>query len=363
MGPATGIDDAILAFISATTETDVFRTLTRGTAEVVPADVCKVATVEGGALVPQVRSDHRPVDPSCRLSLAGTAIGTAVTSGTPAFIDDIQFTRSTATSKESQSQDATRAVFSVPVGDDAVLIGSATEPGVFKPSDRDQIKRLVSYAEAALDRLQCPNTGFREHNKFDEFGAIVTHDLRGPLGIARAYAEHSQETGDIDALDDVLEALDRFEQIITDMYILVHTDWEIDDPETVSLVSVASDCWTAVDTQSATLNIDEDRHFCADRSQLRHLCENLFRNAVEHGGNSVRITVGSISDGFYIEDTGSGISTDHREDLFESGFTTSDTGTGYGLAIVKRIVDAHEWMITVTESCEGGARFEITGIQ
>jgi signal transduction histidine kinase len=37
------------------------------------------------------------------------------------------------------------------------------------------------------------------------------------------------------------------------------------------------------------------------------LLENLFRNAVEHSGDEVTITVGSLEDGFYVEDDGSGI--------------------------------------------------------
>jgi signal transduction histidine kinase len=40
-----------------------------------------------------------------------------------------------------------------------------------------------------------------------------------------------------------------------------------------------------------------------------------------------------------------------------------DDGTGFGLAIVKEIADAHGWAITVTKGEEGGARFEITGVE
>jgi hypothetical protein len=46
--------------------------------------------------------------------------------------------------------------------------------------------------------------------------------------------------------------------------------------------------------------------------------------------------------------------------VFEPGFTTRSGGTGFGLAIVAEIVDAHGWNARVTESEAGGARFEIT---
>ncbi|GAB3683553.1 hypothetical protein GCM10028857_11280 [Salinarchaeum chitinilyticum] len=50
-----------------------------------------------------------------------------------------------------------------------------------------------------------------------------------------------------------------------------------------------------------------------------------------------------------------------REDLFTPGFTTAEDGTGFGLAIVQQIVEAHGWEIRAMESEAGGARFEITG--
>jgi nitrogen fixation/metabolism regulation signal transduction histidine kinase len=47
---------------------------------------------------------------------------------------------------------------------------------------------------------------------------------------------------------------------------------------------------------------------------------------------------------------------------FEAGYTTSKRGTGFGLSIVKQVVEAHGWEISITESTEGGARFEVTDV-
>lgn len=95
------------------------------------------------------------------------------------------------------------------------------------------------------------------------------------------------------------------------------------------------------------------------------MCENLFRNAVEHGGTDVTVQIGELpnKNGLYIEDDGKGIPPDDRDRIFESGYSTADDGTGLGLAIVRRIVEAHGWTLAVTESAEGGTRFEITEIE
>jgi signal transduction histidine kinase len=91
--------------------------------------------------------------------------------------------------------------------------------------------------------------------------------------------------------------------------------------------------------------------------------ENLFRNAIEHGGEDVTIRVGGLSDGFYVEDDGPGVPEDARDEVFEVGYSTSPDGTGFGLNIVKEIAEAHNWEITLTEGTTGGARFEITNVE
>ncbi|WP_253738525.1 ATP-binding protein [Halohasta salina] len=48
--------------------------------------------------------------------------------------------------------------------------------------------------------------------------------------------------------------------------------------------------------------------------------------------------------------------------MFDTGYSTDRNGTGFGLAIVARIVEAHGWEISVVEGSAGGARFEITGV-
>jgi signal transduction histidine kinase len=45
--------------------------------------------------------------------------------------------------------------------------------------------------------------------------------------------------------------------------------------------------------------------------------------------------------------------------VFEYGVSGSDDGTGFGLAIVTAIADAHDWRVSVGESRSGGARFEV----
>jgi signal transduction histidine kinase len=112
-----------------------------------------------------------------------------------------------------------------------------------------------------------------------------------------------------------------------------------------------------IDSRSARLSI-EDCTVTGDAGQLRALFENLFRNAIGHGGDDVTVRVGPVENGFYVEDTGKGIPLQDRDRVFEHGFTTGYGGSGVGLTIVRRIATAHGLDVSLSESEEGGARFE-----
>ncbi len=133
--------------------------------------------------------------------------------------------------------------------------------------------------------------------------------------------------------------------------------------ESVGLADVAERSWQTVETGSATLETHATHTLSADRSQLQELFENLYRNAVEHGGDEVTVHVGTMDDGFYVADTGPGVSESDREEVFEAGYSTAEDGTGFGLRIVEQVANAHGREVTVTESEHGGARFEVTGTE
>jgi signal transduction histidine kinase len=139
--------------------------------------------------------------------------------------------------------------------------------------------------------------------------------------------------------------------------------------ESVVVEDVVADAWELVadDAEGATLQYAdgtfESTIIKADVDRLAQLLENLLRNAVEHGGEDVTVTVGPLDEGFYVEDDGSGIDDEDREKIFSAGYSTQENGVGFGLSIVKQVADAHGWEVSVVERSSGGARFEISGVE
>ena len=202
-----------------------------------------------------------------------------------------------------------------------------------------------------------------ERDRLAEFAGVVSHDLRNPLAVAAGRAELlATEHADNEHVAAIQQSLDRMDTIIEDLLSLARNGETLGGTELVDLESVATSCWETVTTEDASLSVTVDQTIRADRSRLKQLFENLYRNAVDHAGTGVTITVGELADGFFIADDGPGINVTDRDQVFTPGYSTSDSGTGFGLAIVSQIVDAHGWTIICGESAAGGAQFEITGV-
>lgn len=228
-------------------------------------------------------------------------------------------------------------------------------------SDGDLVG-LVGIGRDITDRKTREQVLQRERDRLEEFASVVSHDLRNPLNVAEGRLELARTECESDHLDDVARAHERMKGLIDDLLSLSRDGKQVDEREAVDLADLVDTCWRNVATADATLTTVIDRVIQADRSRLQQLLENLLRNAVEHGGDTVTITVGPLTDGFYVEDTGFGILPGERDAVFDAGYSTSEKGTGFGLAIVEQIAHAHGWNVQVTEGEDAGARFEFTNI-
>ena len=253
---------------------------------------------------------------------------------------------------------------------------------------RSQLRERTAELEAKKAQLE------QQNEQLDQFSSFVSHDLRSPLQVARGYLRLAERTGNPDHLNEVDDSLKRMDAMVDDLRELTRVGQTELGTEPIAVETAARRAWGQVDTGTAALAVDHPGEILADREFLLHVFENLFRNAVEHGSpssqresraddsvehgstnnrtgsggsldhgvDSVTVRVGPLPDGLFIEDDGPGIATDERESVLEHGYSTASGGTGLGLSIVNTVVEAHGWTITVTESDDGGARFELTGV-
>lgn len=192
----------------------------------------------------------------------------------------------------------------------------------------------------------------------ERFASVVSHDLRNPLNLAKGRLQQTHDERDDPRLAEAADALGRMESLISDVLAMARHGTAVTDPEQIDLAAVAR---KAERIAGLTAEIDADLPAVeGDPKRVSTLFENLFRNALEHAGDDPTVRVGAFESGFYVEDGGQGIPESDRASAFDWGVTSTDHGTGYGLALVQTIARAHGWEVSVTEGTTGGARFEFT---
>ena len=214
------------------------------------------------------------------------------------------------------------------------------------------------------DRLARESELERKNQRLEQFASVVSHDLQNPLNVATGRVDLLNQEVESPHLDEIDRSLSRMETLIERLLDLARGE-DAGELEPVDLAELVRSCWETVPTASADLVVDTGLTIRANPVRLKQLVENLFKNAVEHGGDTVTVTVATLEDGagFAVGDDGPGIPTDARETVFDLGFSGTEGGTGLGLNIVETIAAGHDWTVTLTEAPNGGARFEFRGVE
>ena len=199
------------------------------------------------------------------------------------------------------------------------------------------------------------------------FAADIAHELRTPLSILHL---HLEDLGDSEAVDMLRRDVGAMSRLVEQLLALARLDnIPVDIDDTVDLREICVD----VAAQFAPLTVKEGRSIevvGADRpitvpndsDSVEQAVRNLVDNAIKFSGKGTTVTL-KIDDDKRIAviDHGPGVPTDMREKIFER-FRRSDErsgGSGLGLHIAQRIVEADNGSIEVSDTPGGGATFTI----
>lgn len=216
-----------------------------------------------------------------------------------------------------------------------------------------------------------------------ELIANVSHDLRTPLAIMSGYVETLQIKSDRLNADERSEYLDIIQSSIHKLSNLVNQLFEYSKLE-ANQIEVMKEPFQMADLAfdvhrnflqlakekdiSISLEVEEKLPLVfADISLVERIIQNLMDNAIKysHAGGKVVIALHADNDhvNIAVKDSGPGIPLDEQEHIFEryrrSELTKEKvTGTGIGLAIVKKIIELHQSTIKVTSLPDKGTVFQ-----
>jgi signal transduction histidine kinase len=231
-----------------------------------------------------------------------------------------------------------------------------------------------SYAELA--RTQAELIERERLAALGELSASIAHEVRNPLGVIfnsiGSLRRLVEPKGDVKLLLDILsEESERLNHMVGDLLDYSRPIQPALQP--VALAPLFEEAVSAVRTSVPADGVDVQISIApavatvrADARLLRQALVNLVTNAFQampRGGNLTLSATEVASDGgqmarISVRDSGTGIPRDDRERVFHAFFTTKPTGTGLGLAVVRRIAEGHGGRVQVA-AVDEGAEFQL----
>jgi signal transduction histidine kinase len=204
-----------------------------------------------------------------------------------------------------------------------------------------------------------------------ELSAVVAHEVRNPLGVIfnslGSLKRLLKPEGDARMLLDIVgEEADRLNRIVGDLLDFARPSTPALRPE--ALDRLLEDAVGAAVAENRDVLVERDIELglppvSIDARLMRQAVLNVAVNAVQAMPRGGTLVVRARRDGAWarveIRDSGPGIPDEIRHRIFEPFFTTKASGTGLGLAVVKRIVEGHGGEVAVASDPGSGAAFTI----
>jgi PAS domain S-box-containing protein len=261
-----------------------------------------------------------------------------------------------------------------------------------KKAEAESRKSFERY-KLLTEELRQTNLQLVEVNKqLEQFASIASHDLKEPLRKIITFSDmllndkgtHLSETGQRN-FNKIIDSSRRMSRMIEDILAFASLS-ERKEFELVSLHQILDEAIEMLDQvikdKGAIIHSDALPHIKVIPSQIRQLFQNLISNSLKFSKKDtspeIRITSKFIN-GKQVHDAAVRPEIDYLQLCFEDngiGFNTKDaekifqlfkrlhsrdeySGTGIGLAVVKKIVENHEGFITAESERENGAGFKI----
>lgn len=214
-----------------------------------------------------------------------------------------------------------------------------------------------------------------------QLAASIAHEINNPIGIVLGFTDDILERMDHTppsrrSIEIIQEEIDRCHRVLRH---LLHFSRSLPPAvQRISVIAVVEQSLELIrpraDKVGVKIILDLPAHLPdveADEQQLQQVLINLYLNAIQAmpGGGLLTIRASAVEEPLNgasrcvqvsVADTGWGIAKEDLPNLFTPFFSrNSRTGTGLGLSVTKRIIEAHHGMITVVASEQGGSTFLI----
>jgi len=244
-----------------------------------------------------------------------------------------------------------------------VFGGAAVRERYFEPA----VEREVRQQRAVMQT--------EKQASIDQLSSTLAHEIRNPIAAAKSLVqqmgEDPQSVENVEYAKVAIDELDRVEKRIS--HLLRYTKEEDYLFEPTNLAGVVDAALTQLRAKLEGAQVRVVRHYIGgptingDKEKLKQVFANVVDNAIDALGGAVEdrrlelfIENGGRRAIVRLRDNGAGMTPEQAERIFNPFFTTKETGTGLGMAISRKIVEAHEGTIDVVTEPGRGSEFAVT---
>ncbi|HUY28639.1 MAG TPA: HAMP domain-containing sensor histidine kinase [Candidatus Binataceae bacterium] len=239
---------------------------------------------------------------------------------------------------------------------------------VFEPAIAREVQREVTKEKEALS--------VEKQASLDELTATFAHEIRNPIAAAKSLVQQMGEDPtsheNVEYAKVALDELARVERSVS--HLLKYAKEEDYNFESVNLATVLDGALTQMRAKLEASQVAVSRNYLggptvrADADKLRQVFSNIIDNSIDamNGVASERrieVAIGRGRAGMAtvrVRDNGCGIAADKLGKIFNPFYTSKETGTGLGLGVAKKVIDAHRGVIEVDSTAGAGTEFALS---
>jgi signal transduction histidine kinase len=239
---------------------------------------------------------------------------------------------------------------------------------VFEPAIQREIDREVTKEKEVLRT--------EKQASLDELTATFAHEIRNPIAAAKSLVQQMGEdptsVENVEYAKVALDELARVERSVS--HLLKYAKEEDYNFDNVNLSGVLDGALTQMRSKLEANSVKVSRNYLtgptvrADADKLRQVFSNMVDNAIDAMGSTTgerRLEVaihrgrGGVAT-VIVRDNGCGIPEDKQAKIFNPFYTSKQNGTGLGLGVAKKVIDAHRGTIEVTSALGVGTEFLVS---
>lgn len=238
--------------------------------------------------------------------------------------------------------------------------------------EKGEVTSIQVITRDVTERKHMEQEMISRNRELNDFASRVSHDLKSPINLLAGYCSAIQEAPELfdEYFGRVMNLSEKMVSFVDRMLALSRAGRVIQEKRNIHLAPLVDRVVSSIDTNGESYEITvvpPDAEIYGDGKTLEQVFSNLIQNSmhfIDPLKEKLRIEIKVRKNDKHtlitFEDNGLGIKKEDLANIFGAGYSTRKNGNGFGLAIIKKIIQAHGGSIEAHSRGENkGARFEI----